>query len=69
MAAAKPATVAAPPAATGPRVYGVAKNLTHDHEEFAPGDAVELTDKQAKELLALGTVVDPDAKDLETSVA
>lgn len=61
MAASKPDDRAAP-VVSGPKVYGVAKNLTHDHQEYAPGDAVELTAKQAKDLIASGVVVDPDAK-------
>jgi hypothetical protein len=41
--------------------YRVLTALNHDNEDFAPVDAVSLTDKQALPLLAIGAIAAPDA--------
>lgn len=53
----------------GAKAYGVLKNLSHDRQEYSPGESVELTEKQAKDLIAAGVLVDPDAKSEESESA
>jgi len=36
--------------------YEVCTPLRHDHVDYAEGEEIELEDKQAKELLALGAI-------------
>lgn len=50
----------------GKKIYGVLKNLSHDRQEYSAGDSVELTEKQAKDLIAAGVLLDPDEKTEES---
>lgn len=46
-------------------MYKVKSNLQHDGKAYEKGDEVELDEKQAKQLLQDGVVVDPNEKEDE----
>ncbi len=37
-------------------IYSVNRNLTHDGEKYVKGDAVEMAEEQAENLLILGVI-------------
>lgn len=44
---------------SGTKTYLVQVPISHDQEEYAPGRDIDLTDKQAAPLLAVGAVANP----------
>ena len=66
-AKAKAAPVAAP-APEPTQLYSVVKHLHHDNKPYYAGDPVELTEKQAAPLLALGAIEAPVADDFAEEV-